>query len=522
MRICFLNIVLALLIPLTLSAAENEGGNSGAKQEGARFLPYNELSFSGKYFTHYKNSYYSAWDIFFLSEFFRRGDFDLSFDFTGTTAFRESSGGIEPDLIFYRINYLNARWKTPAGYFGIFADHLCNNRVNINGRDRDRIRWYGAGFRWEAPGFSGSDRIRHAGRKPFLTGSLSGAYGWSTDLYPYTYSLSGTVRIAGPDLFFIFPYLEGALSVKLGDEKKVDGRSEGGITAGWDDGEFTLFTGTERVNGTNGYYEREKLNHFTGIRFTSWISDEGEEGVASRQDDEKLHFPKLYLNGVYGKYINNRVLNYHTDIHMLLYLPAAENSGLYGSLRLRHDSLKEDNGMYPRYIQYSYEGGLNILLRSLGMTLIPYTHFQRYEEGNTYDGYSNWFASAGVRAVTALCHGDSRMRQNRSLGDGGWFPVLWVSGERVYGKGGFPVNGIVRFNINQQLFRGDNFGILLSGEYKKYLGDFNSSVYSVEPSLLLGRKGFVAIYYRYTHRKKEMAENGIFRIDHLAGVRFTI
>jgi hypothetical protein len=460
--------------------------------------------------------------MFFFAEFFRLGNFDLTFDFTGTTAFRENSVGIEPDLIFYRMNYLTARWKFPIGHIGVFADHLCNNRVNINDNGEDMIRWYGAGVRWDAPGFSGSDRMLHMGKNPYLTGSVSASYAWQADRYPYTFHLAGTIRGVGPDIYIFSPYIEGSVTGKTGDEKNLDIRTEAGISAGWEEGEFTLFTGTERIRGTKGYYEEETLNHFTGIRLTSWIIDDGREEEMPGRSDRLSRYPKVFFNGVYGKYTGESELNFHSDIQMLLYFPAVKSSNFYGSARLMHDSLRADNGMYPRYIQYSFEGGLNILPAAPGITLIPYTRYQRYDEGNTYDGYSNWFSSAGVRIATAPYHTDSRMMLNRSLGGGSWFPLIWASCERVYKSGRFPADWIVQLNINQWLIRGSIFGISLSGTYFKYIGDLNMYEFFVEPALFFGRKRNFALFYRYTHREKEMAENGIFNTEHLAGIRFTL
>jgi hypothetical protein len=516
-----LYILVSILIVLPAFAADNRREESARKSAGALFLPYSELTLSGKYYTPYRNDYHSALDMFLLAELFRLGNFDLSFDFTGTTTFRENSGGIEPDLIFYRINYLTARWKTPIGHAGLFFDHLCNNRININDREEDKIRWYGAGFRWEAPGFSGSERLKHAGSNPYLTGSISAAYGWHTEFFPYKMLLSGTIRAEGPDIFILSPYLEGTVTGKIGDEKNLDLKSEAGIKAGWGDGEFILFTGTERVRGTNGYYADEGLNHFTGIRFSSWIDDTGAGRVVEDRHEEPFRFPKIFFNGAYGKYIRESPLNFHADIHMLLYFPAAESIGLYGSTRLKHDSLKESNGMYPRYIQYSFESGLNISPGFLRMTFIPYVHFHRYDEGNIYDGYSNWFTSVGMRIATAPYNGDSRMMQNGSLGTESWFPLIWASCERVSRNGSFPVDWIVQLNINQWLLREEVIGISLSGIYFKYFGDLNTSEYSLEPALNFGRKRFFAIFYRYTYHEKEMLENGIFSTEHLIGARLT-
>ncbi len=517
-----LYIAALILVPLPALTAGIGGEESPGKSTGSLFLPYAELSLSGKYYTPYGNDYHSAMDFFFLTEFFRRGNFDLTFDFTATNTFRENSGGIEPDLIFYRMNYLTAGWKTPIGHAGVFFDHLCNNRININDREKDRIRWYGAGVRWDAPGFSGSEKQRYAGRNPYLTGSVTAAYGWHTEFFPYRFYLSGTLRGVGPGIFIFSPYLEGSITGKFGDEKNLDVRSEAGVKTKWEEGEFSLFTGTERIRGTNGYYAEEEVNHFTGMRFTTWIVDEGKGREVSGRRDEMFRYPEIFLNGAYGKYVGESELNYHTDIQMLLFLPALESSGFYGSARLKHDSLKEDNGMYPRFIQYSFEGGLNILPRALGITFIPYAHYQRYDEGNISDGYSNWFSSAGVRIATAPYHGDSRMMRNRSLGTGSWFPLIWASCEKVYQNGSLPVDWIAQVNVNQWLVRTHIIGIALSGTYFKYFGNLNTYEYSVEPALFFGRKRFLALFYRYTCREKEMVENGIFSSEHLAGIRFAL
>lgn len=522
MSVRCLYIILSLFIALPGFSLSNNGEKNTGKPAGPLFLPYTEFSLSGKYYTPFRNDYHSAMDIFVLTELFRMGKFDLAFDFTGTTTFREKSGGIEPDLIFYRINYLTAGWNTSGGRAGIFIDHLCNNRINVNDREDDKIRWYGAGFRWDAPGFSGREKVRYEGKRPYLTGSISAAYAWQTEIYPYKFHLSGTIRATGPDMFFFFPYLEGSITGKFGDEKNLDVKSEAGIKAMWKEGEFNLFTGTECVGGTNGYYAKEDLNHFTGIRLTSWIVDDHGEHDVTPHGRQKFPFPKIFLNGEYGKYINKNRLNFHTNIQILLYLPAAESFGLYGSTGLKHDSLNESNGMYPRYMQYSFEGGLNIDPGIMGITVIPYNRYQRYDEGNTYDGYSNWFVSAGARIATVSYHSDSRMMQNRSLRTETWIPRIWASFERIYRNGSFPVNWIVRFDISQWIVREKIVGISLSGFYTKYFGDFERYEYSVEPALVLGRKRILAFFYRYTFREKEMVENGIFSPEHLVGVRFVI
>jgi hypothetical protein len=515
-------IIASILVALPgLTADIDKEGNAG-KSAVPLFVPYSELSLAGKYYTPYRNDYHSAMDMNFFAEIFHLGSFDITFDFTGTTAFRENSDGIEPDLIFYRMNYITARWKFPIGHIGVFADHLCNNRVNINDNGQDMIRWYGAGVRWDAPGFSGSDRIYYAGKGPYLTGSVSASYAWQADRYLYNTHLSGIIRGVGPDIFILSPYLEGSVVGKIGDEKNLDIRTEAGVNAGWEEGEFSLFTGTERIRGTKGYYEEETLNHYTGIKFTSWIVDDGRGGAVPGWSDRLFRYPKIFFNGVYGKYAGESQLNFHSDIKMLLFFPAAASSGFYGSARLMHDSLRADNGMYPRYIQYSFEGGFNILPGILGMTFIPYTRFQRYDEGNTYDGSSNWFSSAGLRIVTAPYYSDSRMMMNRSLGAGSWFPLIGASCERVYKNGSFPVDWVIQLNINQWLIRGSSIGVSISGTYFKYFGDFDMSEFSVEPALFFGKKRNFALFYRYTHREKEMVENGIFTTEHLAGIRFVL
>jgi len=444
---------------------------------------------------------------------------------------RKGQDLINPRSINYDMDYGNLRWESGYGILSLFFAHECTNIINDNHSHGKQLRWYAPGIRWESYGMK-------TGRKNAGANNLNNNYNIINNLnyrlsveksisnqdFNYAYKLTGTLRYDIFNYYFLNPYIEGSFYSWIDGHDRINRYFETGIRMNAGKADITPFIGTSHKYDIDYRNGSDIDLYYVGLRMETLLKDEtGIETVKSR---EPLLSPAFHFRGNYGKYVDNENLNFNADILIEIDFFTSSTISPFLSSRLMHNSLKESAGMYPRYLQESIESGLSYKQNFINTYIEPFYRYVRFDNGNSFDGYTRQFSEAGLRFIRGgmkTGFGDNGTWFNRTPGFElinkiDWsFSAAGIFKDKYYDDGwdcGLEIKwNILRYNITvPYISAGIN---LLAGE------DYNR-IYNIESGIIARSGLYWILFYRFEYRTETDPVNGLYRIYHLAGIRFEI
>lgn len=522
-------LVFIMLILQPLPGMENEDNdqinNSPRHEVLPFFLPAAGVQVDGKMFENNESGYSMETRRIIDINLLKINRFVFSTYINEIMVFDGSPGSPDPGLIRYEMRFGSLSMEFEYGILSLFFDHDCVNIINEEALGDRRVRWYGAGLQWESygmrPGRKNTDKENNPWDIDFLNSlnySISAKKRLHTRVLDYDYIFNGILRYNIFSYNIVTPYIEGSLTTILNSSVRTDRYLETGIRFTFNKWDITPFAGIQRNydtdnSGTSQYF------YFGGLRMEALVGKTGNEAQANAPVPD---FPDFHFRGSYGKFINDEYLNFNTDI--LIEIDFFSSNTLYPfiSTRLVHNSLREDAGLFPRYMQTDYEAGISARIDLINALIEPCYKYGRFDESNFYNGYSGRFHAAEIRLKS---RGMKTGFGEENI-DGVPYQINrfnWlVSAGRIikesYYNYTWEYNIILRWDICRYKY----FTPYVTGSICLLRDDDYDKIYSLEPGLRISSGLYWMLFYRFEYRTAVDPGDGLYKHFHLLGLRIEI
>jgi len=400
--------VLCIVVVLQATAAEvlQKGESSRIyyrMSDSYSFFPGIAVLFDGETYAGNKAGY-SAGIVSLLDiDIFTYKAFTVSFLMREKTLYggkgkRES----DPDLIQYLpLDFLQLKYDTGYGYLGFVLDHECYNFLNtdINIPVEGRYRWYGAAVKWQTYGMQTGAKDLNTGAQNLSDFAFLNSFNFmlyagrslGTIAYPYRYIFQADVRYDALRIFHSVPYFESGVYAIVDDRVRINRSFETGMRIVLDD--VTL-------NPHAGYSYRHDVDVYNGLSSSFWSAgfrverlysgisgiDESKHPAREKQpsSDQKfiVLFPEMHFSASYMRYFFNSLYGYNADVDISVHLLRVGSFTAYGGSSLDHFASLQMVDFFPRYLEYTYRGGVLLQLQRLSHIIDCNHSLTQYREGN--------------------------------------------------------------------------------------------------------------------------------------------
>lgn len=504
-----------------------------ASGDGLRVLPRASLSVGGEWYLENDARYDYAVKRTLDLDLVRYRHFLLTMNVNEIIT-RRDQGDLHrpPGLIRYEMDYANLAWMFSPGMLSLYFDHICDNAINRNDTLPLQLRWYGAGLRWETYGMRPGHKDSGISRGGLfewigsLNYRLSASRKLSNRSFDYNFLFIAQARYDLLRFHFLVPYLEGTLYGIVDDRLRVNRGYEGGFRILLENVDIIPSFSYRYKYDIDVYHGGNAGFYFFGLRAETLLGGMEKGSVVKSGDDEAPSlFPGIHFSAGYGKFFVNKRLNYNTDILVDADVITVGGFTPFVKSRLVHNSLVENAGMFPRYMQGTFESGVSYGLPLLRSILEPFYRFRRYDESNFSNGFSESFHGAGLRLVSPA------MKTGRSgaglSGDGGAGlqgvnRLSWsLSSQRLFHEEYYRYRWEHEAALRWDIFRVKNTVSYMAGTAVLSTGERRLMDLTGEVGTRFSFPVEVTLYYQFRHLSAEDRGNGLYRRHHLLGLRMS-
>ncbi len=524
---------LTLVFDEQVQAVDILQSDAGAGDNG-KLMPSIGVALDYEWFAPNRYDYASvlrrAVDVMIL----RRHGFFASFLVSEETLFYDSGEFKNyPYKIKYNMDYINAGYEFSSSSLSVVIDHICYNVIDHSeNTDMMQLRWYGAGVKWETFGMK-------IGRKDEgMSFSTLSPFEWlcsfqfmlyaGRKIYVERFLYDEIIRaVCRYDILrwhTIIPYLETAFQGLVDNRLRVDASVEGGLRLRLSRIDLIPYVRYMHMHDSELYNDRAADFFIAGISAESLLG-EAQWGSGPRGPEETLSSPEIHFSGGYAKYYGSAYLGYQTDIGMYLDLVRIRSFTVNGSSRVKHDSTAEANALYPRYLYYSFDSGIEYDASRELFFRAWYSHERRHD-GNAYRGGTETADMTGVSIGTiGIKPGFSNARIGREeferagvLNNVEWlFSIGWIFHDTFY-----PYNLDIRARMRWDMFFWKKLIPYVMPDIHYLRGDISDIEYGIEPGVRMIAGFTVMLYYRYEYRVNIDRVSGMDERHHLIGIRLEI
>lgn len=526
-------IISGVFLLTTITGAAEEPSLKLPDYSKLRFLPEARIGISPA--SVQNDESYISLSRYISVDALRYGLFSFSFSTYEILEYGKNRDTLQPDRIYYNMEYLNIRADTSYGRAFFFIDHRCMNYADISDPP-PRLRWYGYGAGWQSTGMIIGSKDAHSGLSIFksddyINFSFSARKPIYTEYYPYDYTTDFILRF---DYYLtpeIIPYISGKNEIFFSDKIEWNRSAELGMRFGYGNTDVIPYAEyayiTDRIISDTG----RKSMYSAGVRIEAFLSEDYATYVSAPYKGSSFFLsPELHLQGSYSKYIDDADRNYKSDILVALDFLRIKSISLFWNSSLVHSSPRENSGLYPRYIDYYNEAGITVQIKKIFL-LEPNYRYSGYGEGNTVDSGGYSYHLAGLRfRTTGLKPGYTSSRISSRF-TGGFslllnteleFSAGWIHGDDTDKKS----------YITECIFREDIFSYKSAVQYfslnacikKGDIPESRKTIKEIKPEcgVRFNSNLVLIIFYQYIFRDPGNDDYDINREYHLAGVRINI
>ena len=524
-------------LPVSNDFSSFEGYTDRGNGSGFFIMPSAGISLSGEGYRENDARYDGATRRMLDLDIFRYRNYLLYMNVSEIIIFKErGSTRYPPSIIRYEMDYGGLGWEFSSGMASLYFDHICDNAINRNDTLPMQLRWYGAGLRWETYGirtgrkdgqiaFSGGDSFEWLNS---INYRVSAARALSTRSFDYRYMFTMLMRYDILRFHFIVPYLEGLFTGIVDSRARVDRRFEGGVRLHLENADIIPYAGYQYKHDTDLYNGLDAGFYFFGLRLESLLA--GGKGYRAdkkgRDGSDSSLFPGIHFSGGYGKIFFDNTLNYNTDLLVDADIITLSGITPFVKTRLVHNSLLENAGMFPRYMHSSLESGLSIFIPLIKGFGEPYYRYSRYDESNFFDRFSQSYHTAGLRALSP---GMKTGRSGQGFANSGGESIEWVnnlewlaSSGKIFRKSFYGYTWEHELALRWDIARYRNAVTYLMGSAVLNYSRERSWDLRAEAGERFYFSMQVTVYYRFGYLTREDPGNGLFRYQHLLGLRIEI
>lgn len=540
--------IMGCMIICFLHSPVNVYGESGAAESSdltsdtciitgdLEILPFAGLALRGGYYLNNDPGYRALLQKIVDVQIVRYKSVIASFLVSEDTIFRDyGDREFYPYKIKYVMDYINLSWDFGGSYLGFVIDHICYNLIDqVRATDPYELRWYGIGVKWESHGMKTGMKNNGLRVDDGVFGTFPVSLNYMiyfgrslyTEQFDYSYISRGAMRLDFLMLRPVVPYIETSVQVLIDDRARCDPSAEFGLRIRCGNADIIPYIrylyqhDSELYNDAAGSYWMGGLAFETLLGKGRWGSPDIAAHASPSADSMEMH-----LSGAYSKFYGSEYNGYRSDIALYIDLVRVNNISVVCNNRMFHDSKASANALFPRYITYTFQGGLEYRLWSFLVLQGIYQHERRHD-GNTYRGHEENYHLVGVSVKTiGMKTGYGNVRVAGSSGNR--ITVIntldaAISGGRVVDDMNYPY----RWDMHGQL-RWDTIQIsdivhYLSADMHVLAGETDDREYGVETGVRF-RYGLTAtMYYRYEKQVNIDFVGGAEEYHHMVGVRIEI
>ncbi len=523
--------VFFMLLAQPSSGEENTNSaisyNNSHNAELPYFLPSAGVQVEGKVFENNNDGYTMERRRILDIDLFKIKRFVFSVFINEIMVFDGSISSPHPYLIRYEMDFSNLSMEFRYGILTLFFDHDCVNIINEKAEGDKRVRWYGSGLKWESYGMRPGRKNIETENNPWdvkflnhFNYSISAEKRLHERVLNYDYIFNGTLRYNIFSYNIITPYVEGSLTTIVNSGARTDRYFETGMRLRCSEWDITPFAGIQRNYDTDNKYDTHYF-YFAGLRMEALVGRAVDDEI-SKEPVSVPELPDFHFRGSYGKFIKDNNLNFNTDILIEIDFFSSHMVYPFISTRLVHDSLREDAGLFPRYMQTEYEAGISVNLHFINALIEPYYMYGRYDESNFYKGYSRQFHSAelriksrGMKTGFGEDNPDSTSTLNSRFN---WL----ISAGRVFKKSYYEYTWEYNLMLRWDILRYKYFVPYITGSVDFLMNDTYDKIYTLEPGVRVRSGLYWMPFYRFEYRTIPDPADGIYRRFHLLGLRIEI
>lgn len=473
------------------------------------YLPAASICEDGKYFFNNKADYSSSIIRSVYIDFLRYDDIAVSLNVVEKSIFGSTGKSrSDPYNIRYKMDYIDIRKEFSPGSLSFFMDHICSNTINQNYVDDMKLRWYGYGLKWQSQGMrTGSKNfgIDFTNRGDYFPNNInysvsaSGKFG--TVKYDYYAMLSGALRYDFFRLYNSVYYAEGICTANLGEQSSIDRSLEFGTRFRLSGIDFTPYIQYAYMNDIDIYNGSSEGFYSAGFRVETLV-DENTVSGRSQYISPSL-FPEMHFAYSYARYIEDRYLNLYNDLFCSIYLLSINNFNIYIDNGLLHNSQKENFGLFPRYLKYSFESGCAYMLNNLSIE--GFYSYERNDEGNSYRGWNSRLHSSGLRFRSRgfkTGYRDYGIFGNMTDNELSRFNCM-VTGEKVFDQINYGYDWQFEAVLRWDPLRYNLFIFYFEPAFAYMTGDQSSCNYRIETGVRYKSPVNFTIFYRHNYNNPD-------------------
>lgn len=454
-----------------------------------------------------------------------------------------ASSPFSPFRIRYEMDYIYLAYNLKRSTIGLMLDHICHNMIDYQGDpDPFKLRWYGAGLRWESYGMKPGQKDFRVNFNPYeefaflnhLHYRFHFCYPVHTEEFPYDALLRGEFRWDILRYHYMIPYTGMRLQALIDERIRIDREFEAGLR--FRAGKVNIIP-----YGVRSYTHDVDL--YNGISEGVWKAGLRIEGLLGespaykmddlrRRDVEKnrepheqggvipgFDWPRFRFAGGYSTYLDSKIKGSRKELDITLDLLSLNENRLFLITDMTHSTCEVEDALYPRYMHYSIGAGFEMYTAPGFYSAFSFFRESRHD-GNHFRGTREYYDIAGI---TLSSEGKRRGIADSSIhrGDGGFVNrINWkVFAGYNCRKGDYPYNSEYSIDLRWDVFRFKGVVAYTSPEFRYLYGDDPVSEYSLESGIRFGSNLAFVIYHSY------IKETGIDRIEgaeehyHKLGVR---
>ncbi len=540
MRIIYLMIISRLLFSgAALSAFGTEESryltSNKAASESLIFLPSSGLLIGGSLYGSNKAGYAVITERLIDLDIMRYGNFTAAMEINESLIFKKTdSNFIEPFMIRYVMDFGSLRWEFDNYIIVFYFDHICNNIYNKNKTDPQQLRWYGRGIRLESKGIRPGYKNRginfnSAKYMEFLNifnYRFSAGKSINTREFKYDYMLSGILRYD----FFRYAdsvfYIEGSFVSLIDEDMRVNRSVETGLRLHLENADITAYGAYGYSYDVDLYKGLSTHFYYFGLRMESLLRGIAPEQYNYKSEKLSSFFPEIHFYGNYGKYLYDENLNFNSDFAIDLNIIELRGISFFLRNGYMHNSLRENSGMFPRYIRYYGESGFLYRVSEGYLFAESGYKYTRFDEGNNYDGSTGIYHLIFLRLMSGGMKIGYKDR-NSDLSNKG-IPLFtgnfhWlISLGKVFRKKYYDFNSEFEIRVRWDICSVVRTTPYLESSIRLISITERKGEYSIESGLRFHLGHSMMIFYRYTDRSYTDPAEGIYSGSHLAGIRVEI
>jgi hypothetical protein len=499
-------------------------------------LPSAGLSLQGGYFFNNDPGYQAIVNktIDILLVKYRR--INASFLVSEDTIFCDNGGReFYPYKIKYTMDYINLSWDFGYSYLGVVIDHICYNLIDQMRETKPyELRWYGIGVKWESYGMKlgkkNSGMVSPDGIFSSFPVSLNFMFYFGRSLYTeqfnYNYISRGAMRLDFLMFCPIVPYLEVSAQALIDKMVRVDPSAEAGVRIRCGSADIIPYVRYQYKHDSELYGDPVRSYWTAGIGFETLLG-EGQWGTSENivRNRLSMDFMEMHLKGAYTKFYGSGYNGYRSDIDLFIDIVRIHDFSVICNNRMYHDSKADANALFPRYITYTFQGGVEYRLQSFWVLQGIYQHERRHD-GNTYRGHEENYHLAGVSVKTiglkpGYCNVRISDRNVRNIRTVNTLDAA-VGAGRIVDDLNYPYRWDLRGQMRWDIYQVWNAVHYLGADMRLLLGEFDEREYGVETGFRFLFGITATLYYRYEKQVDIDFVGGAEEFHHMIGMRIEI